>query len=204
MVRNGHSDGVMPDQQLDAGMADIAARFAGGQGPPGAALEVGAGLELQIGRLARAAEVANARRHALDQLVAPIHIGPVDFTVTGGQPKFKNYRAAAADASPQEGFMWFVTRWTLTGLNAGDLVNLYLPAGVNLAVNAVGVHTFTAPAGVGAGLGIADWEPGSEGCIMWPDDVPVLASAGTLLAAEIILSGNAIQVGVRALAEYLM
>jgi hypothetical protein len=202
MARDGHG-GLMPDTQLDQGMREIAEQYAGG-GVPGVAVEAGVGLEVTIGRLARALEVQNARRHALDQLVSPIRIGPLDFTVTGAQPKLKAYRAGPGDISPQEGFMWFVTNLTLSGLNAGDLVNLYVTGGTPLAVNSAARHTFTGPAAVGAGLGVSDWEPGSEGLPMWPDDVIVLQSAGTLAAAELILTGYAIQVGIRVLAEYLM
>jgi hypothetical protein len=190
-----------------AGIGAIEDSYAAAYAPParpGVSVGATAGVDVQVGRLVGAVEAERARRAALVGLVCVVDIGPLDFVVTGGVPKFKAYRASGADMSPQEGLYWFVTRLTLAGLNVGDVVNLYRPAGSPVAANAYALHTFAAPAGVGAGLGIVDWEPGEKGCIMRPDDVFALASAGTLAATEIILTGQAIQVDERALGEYLL
>ena len=57
---------------------------------------------------------------------------------------------------------------------------------------------------VSAGLGIADWEPGSNGLVLRPDDQLWLAAAGALTASELVLTGQAIQVDLRILADFLM
>ena len=190
---------------IDAGMSLIAGRMQdAAQGGPGLAVDASVGLEVQIGRLAAALERQQRHDQFLAQSVAPVDIPPLDFSVTAGHPKLKAHRASASDQSPQEGFVWFVQRLSLAGLNAGDLVNLYRTASQVTAQNMNAIHLFTGPANVTAGNGVADWEPGSMGLIMRPDDSFWIASAGTLAATEIILSGQAIQVAVPFLAEYLL
>ena len=193
----------------DAGTAELSRRLAANGDGPAVQISGELSLSAQLSQLVETLTRREARRAEREQLeaqsVVPIDIPPVDYVVTGGQPKFKtSVRATANDASPQEGYIWFVTRLSLAGMTAGDVVNLYMPAGVNLFPNSTGLHTFTCPAGVGAGLGIADWEPGSLGLIMHSDDVFTLQSAGTLTATELILNGHAIQVTVPYLARYLL
>ena len=195
---------------VDAGMSQIMQRMGAADpaGYPDAGIAANASLEVQVGNLAGMIE-RQLRRDA-DQLridaqaVAPVDIGPLDFTITGGAPKFKTSRAAGADMSPQEGFFWFVQRLSLAGLTAGDVVNLSRTGGQVFGVSATRIHTFACPVGVGAGLGVADWEPGSMGLVMRPDDSFWLDSAGTLTATEIILTGQAIQVAIPWLGRYLM
>ena len=190
---------------VDAGMAELETRMAAQQAAgPGLHLDVGAGLELRIGRLVSLLEQERQRRALMSQMLNVIDLPPVDFVVTGGQPKFKAHRASASDASPQEGLMWFVQRVSLSGLNAGDLVNLHKTISSTQTANMTALHTFTGPAGVGAGLGVADWEPSGNGLVLRADDSLYLVSAGTLTATEIILTGQAIQVDLRILADYLM
>lgn len=187
---------------VDAGMSQIADQFrTAGQA---AGVELSATLEARLGQLIGHLEQRRKRENVLAQAVAPVDIGPLDFTVTGGAAKFKAHRATAADMSPQEGYVWFVQRLSLSGMNAGDLVNLYRTAAQVTAQNMNAIHLFTGPASVTAGNGVADWEPGSMGLIMRPDDAFWVASAGTLAATEIILTGQAIQVAVPFLAEYLL
>jgi hypothetical protein len=171
---------------------------------PGAELSAEVSLGLRLGRLVNLMEQDRQRRQLMSQLVNVIDMPPVDYVLASGNPHFKTYRAAATDASPQEGLVWFVQRLSLAGMNAGDLVNVHRTISNTLTANMTGLHTFAAPAGVGAGLGIADWEPGGTGLALRPDDSLFLVSAGTLAAAELILSGQAIQVDMRVLAEYLM
>lgn len=201
--------------ETDAGMRELFERMRRGIGEApgpdvsaGPGVSVTAGLDVQIGRLCDLMDRQDRRRaaeaQAMAEAAAPIDIPPVDYLVTGGVPKFKAVRAAASDASPQEGFVWFVTRLSLAGLNAGDVVNIYRPAGVPIPANAVALHTFSAPAGVAAGLGIADWEAGVAGLVMRPDDVFTLQSAGTLAAAELILSGQALQIAAPYLARFIL
>ena len=187
---------------VDAGMSQIADQFRTAGQAAGAELSLT--LEARLGQLEREAERRRSRDNRLAQAVAPIDIGPLDFAITGGVAKFKTHRATAADMSPQEGSVWFVQRLSLSGLNAGDLVNLYRTAAQVTAQNMNAIHLFTGPASVGAGNGVADWEPGSMGLIMRPDDSFWVASAGTLAATEIILTGQAVQVAVPFLAEYLL
>lgn len=187
---------------VDAGMAQITDRFR--SGGPAAEIGVSVSLEAQLGRLAALMERQHRHDQALAQAVAPVDLGPLDFTISGGVAKFKTHRATASDMSPQEGFVWFVQRLSLAGLNAGDLVNLYRTAAQVTAQNMNLIHLFTGPASVSAGNGVADWEPGSMGLVMRPDDSFWIASAGTLAATEIILTGQAIQVAVPFLAEYLL
>ena len=187
---------------VDAGMAEIADQFRTAGQAAGAELSVT--LEARLGQLVAQLEQRRRRENVLAQAVAPVDIGPLDFAVTGGVAKFKTHRATAADMSPQEGYVWFVQRLSLAGMNAGDLVNLYRTASQVTAQNMNLIHLFTGPASVGAGLGVADWEPGSLGLVMRPDDSFWIASAGTLVASEIILTGQAIQVAVPFLAEYLL
>jgi hypothetical protein len=186
-------------------MDQIAAAMAG-QGPPAVGVEAGAevNLGLQIGRLASALESDRKRRQLLAMCITVVDIGPVAYQVTGGNPVLAPYRSSASDMSPQEGLIWDVARLSLAGLNVGDVVNLYRPAGVNLAVLAAACHTFACPAGVAAGAGIADWGPPAHGLFMRPDDTFTLASAGTLAAANLVLSGQAVQVDLKVLADYLM
>ena len=186
---------------VDAGMTQIADRFRGDG--PGAEAAVQVSLEARLGRLVGLLERRERRDQILAQAVAPVDIPPLDFTVTAGVAKLKAHRAAPSEQSPQEGFIWFVQRLSLSGLNAGDLVNLYRTAAQVTAQNMNAVHLFTGPASVAAGNGVADWEPGSMGLIMRPDDAFWIASAGTLVASEIILTGQAIQVAAPFLAEYL-
>lgn len=174
------------------------------RGGPGVALEAGASLELRIGRLISLIEQERQRRAILSQMLNVIDIPPVDYVVTGGIPKFKQHRAAATDASPQEGLMWFVQRLSLAGMTVGDAVNLHVTISSTQVANMTARHTFLCPAGVGAGLGVADWEPGTNGLVLRADDSLFLASAGTVTAQELILSGQAIQVDLRILADYLM
>lgn len=205
----------MSGDDIDAGTGSIADRFAamfnnGWARPPmppevsGPGVSVSAGIDVQLGRLCGLLERQELDRQQLAQAIGPIDLPPVDYTITGGQPKFKVARATANDASPQEGYLWFVTRLSLAGMTAGDVVNLYMPTGVAFGVNATALHTFQCPAGVGAGLGIADWEPGITGCVMHPDDGFVLASAGTLTATELILTGQAIQVMAPYVSRFLL
>lgn len=169
----------------------------------GASLE--GGLEIQLGRLASALERQERIEQARVQGVVPINLGPLDFLVTAGQPKLKAHRSSTSDnMSPQEGYIWFVTRLTLSGLNSGDLVNLHKPTASAIMVNATAVHTFTPTGTVGAGLGVADWEPGPLGCFLLPDDTFNLVSGGTLAATEVILTGQGIQVAIPLLLEYLL
>lgn len=194
------------DSTVSAGMDRIAAELAAQAGPPRAGIEVGAevNLGLQVGRLAGALEQAERRQRLLAMCITPVDIGPVAYQVASGNPTLAPYRSSSSDMSPQEGLIWDVTRLSVAGLNAGDMVNLYRPAGSMVAVPAAAVHTFLCPAGVAAGLGIADWEPSGHGLIMRPDDTFTLASAGTLAATNIVISGQAIQVDLRVLADYLM
>ena len=185
---------------VDAGMSEIVDRFRG----PGAEVGVSVSLDARLGRLVGLLERRERRDQVLAQAVAPVDLGPLDFAVSGGVAKFKTHRSTASDVSPQEGFVWFVQRLSLAGMNAGDLVNLYRTAAQVTAQNMNAIHLFTGPASVSAGLGVADWEPGSMGLIMRPDDSFWIASAGTLVASEIILTGQAIQVAVPFLAEYLL
>jgi hypothetical protein len=187
---------------VDAGMAQIASQFRADG--PAAEVGVSLGLEARIGQLVGLLERRERRAQHEAQGCAPIDIGPLDFAISGGVAKFKTHRAAASDMSPQEGYVWFVQRLSLSGLNAGDLVNLYRTAAQATAQNMNAIHTFVGPASVAAGLGVADWEPGSLGLIMRPDDSFWIASAGTLVATEIILTGQAIQVAAPFLAEYLL
>ena len=186
---------------VDAGMSVIAGRMQDtGQFQVGASVD----LDARIGRLIGLLERQQRHDQLLAQAAAPIDIPPLDFTVSGGVAKLKTHRASVADMSPQEGYIWFVQRLTLAGLNAGDLVNVYRTVSQVTAQNMNLIHLFTGPTGVSAGLGVADWEPGSMGLIMRTDDSFWIASAGTLAASEIILSGQAIQVAVPFLAEYLL
>lgn len=190
---------------VDAGMAELAARMAQQQGEgPGLHLEVGAGLDVRLGRLVSLLEQEQRRRAALSQMLNVIDLPSLDFQIVGSKPKLKGYRAAATDLSPQEGLLWFVQRVSLAGMTAGDVVNLHRTVSSTNFALMTAVHTFTCPAGVGAGLGVADWEPGSNGLILRPDDTLFLDSAGTLTATELILTGQAIQVDLRILADYLM
>lgn len=190
---------------VDAGLAEITARMQeqAGQGP---GLHVGAevGLDIRVGRLISLLEQEQRRRAQLSQMLNVIDLPPLDFQVVGAKPKLKAYRAAATDLSPQEGLMWFVQRVTIAGLNAGDIVNLHKTISSTNFANMTAVHTFLCPAGVAAGLGMADWEPGTNGLIMRSDDSLWLDSGGTLTASELILTGQAIQVDLRILPDFLM
>lgn len=190
---------------VDAGMAELEQRIAALQGAgPGLHVEAGVGLDVRLGRLISLMEQERHRRAQLGQLLNVIDLPPLDFQVVGAKPKLKAYRAAATDLSPQEGLVWFVQRVTLAGLNAGDIVNLHKTVSSANFANMTAVHTFLAPAGVAAGLGMADWEPGTNGLIMRADDSLFLDSGGTLTATEIILTGQAVQVHLSLLADYLM
>jgi len=192
---------------VDAGLAELTRRMYAAQDPaggPGVEAHAGVSLEIQIGRLVSLLEQDRQRRQLMNQLVNVIDIPPIDYTVTGSQPHFKTYRASSSDASPQEGLYWFVQRLSLAGLTVGDVVNLHRTISSSLTANMTGLHTFTCPPGVAAGLGIADWEPSGNGLVLRPDDSLFLISAGTLTATELILSGQAVQVDLRVLAEYLI
>ena len=193
------------DTTVSAGTDQIAERLAAAA-RPGTGIEVGAevNLGLEVGKLTAHLEREHRRRQLLNMCITVVDIGPLAFTVAGGVASLAGYRSSGSDMSPQEGLIWDVTRLSLYGLNAGDMVNLYRPAGPAVAYAGAALHTFLAPAGVGAGLGIADWEPGAHGCMMRPDDVFALASAGTLATANLILSGQAVQVDLRVLADYLL
>jgi hypothetical protein len=174
------------------------------QAGPGLHVDVGAGLEVRLGRLVSLMEQERQRRALLAQMLNVIDLPPLDFQVVGAKPKLKSYRAAATDLSPQEGLIWFVQRLSLAGMTAGDVVNLHRTvSSANFALMTA-VTTFACPAGVGAGLGVASYIPGSNGLILRPDDALFLDSAGTLTATELILTGQAIQVDLRILADYLM
>lgn len=186
-------------------MADIMARMQEQAGAgPGLHVDASVGLDVRLGRLVSLLEQEQRRRAQLSQLLNVIDLPPLDFQVVGAKPKLKAYRAAATDLSPQEGLVWFVQRVTLAGLNAGDIVNLHKTVSSANFANMTAVHTFLAPAGVAAGLGMADWEPGTNGLIMRSDDSLFLDSGGTLTASEIILTGQAIQVHLSLLTEFLM
>lgn len=190
---------------VDAGMAQIEQLMAQQQAAgPGLHVDAGASLELRLGRLVSLMEQERQRRALMSQMLNVIDLPPLDFQVVGAKPKLKAYRAGATDLSPQEGLMWFVQRVTIAGLNAGDLVNLHKTVSNTNFASMTGVHTFTAPAGVAAGLGMADWEPGTNGLILRTDDSLWLDSGGTLTATELILTGQAIQVDLRILADFLM
>lgn len=190
----------------DAGLQAILSQYTGAQASRnGTGASVEGGLEIQLGRLANALDRQNGIEQARVQGVVPINVGPLDFLVSGGQPKLKAHRSSTSDnMSPQEGYIWFVTRLTLSGLNSGDLVNLHKPTASAIMVNATAVHTFTPTGTVGAGLGVADWEPGPLGLFLLPDDTLNLVSGGTLAATEIILTGQGIQIAIQYLLEYLL
>lgn len=195
---------------IDAGMAELTARMAdaqAGQGGAGAGLhlDASAGLDIRLGRLVSLLEQDQRRRAALSQMINLVDIPAIDFRVVGGQIVLKAYRAAISDASPQEGLLWFVQRVSLAGLTVADVVNLHSTVSGTVTANMTARHTFACPAGVGAGLGVADWEPGTNGFVLRPDDQMTLVSAGTISAtAELILSGQAIQVDLRVLSDFLM
>jgi hypothetical protein len=190
---------------VDAGMAELSARMADqAGGGPGLHVDASVGLDLRIGRLVSLMEAERQRRALLSQLINVVDMPAIDFAVTGGVIAFKGYRAAASDNSPQEGLMWFVQRVSVAGLTVGDVVNLHTTVSGAVTAKMTARHTFTCPPGVGAGLGVADWEPGTNGLVLRPDDQLTLVSAGTVTATELILSGQAIQVDLRVLADFLM
>lgn len=194
---------------VDAGMAELTQRLADAQaglgGGGGVHLEASAGLDLRLGRLVSLLEQDRMRRSALSQLINLVDIPAIDYRVVGGQIVLKAYRAAATDATPQEGLMWFVQRVSLAGLTVADVVNLHVTVSGAVTANMTARHTFSCPAGVAAGLGVADWEPGTNGLVLRADDQMTLVSAGTVSAtAELILSGQAIQVDLRVLTDFLM
>lgn len=190
---------------VDAGMAEVMARMADqAAGGPGVHVEVGAGLDLRIGRLVSLMEQDRQRRALLSQMINIVDMPAIDFKVSANVISFKAYRAAASDNSPQEGLMWFVQRVSVAGLTVADVVNLHRTVSGAVTAPMTALHTFTCPAGVGAGLGVADWEPGTNGLVLRPDDQLTLVSAGTVTATELILSGQAIQVDFRVLSDFLM
>jgi hypothetical protein len=190
---------------LSAGTDRIAAALSAGPPRTGVEVEAEFSIGAQLGRLTAAIEREERRRQALNQCITVVDIGPVDYIVVGGQPRYKAYRASGADMSPQEGLMWDVTRLTIYGLNSNDEVDLFRPAGTPLATASTALFTFVGIAGIQGGGGIATWTPGSHGLWMRPDDIFVLTSSGTAIGAtELVLSGQAIQVDLRVLADYLM
>lgn len=190
---------------VDAGMAQIEQLMAQQQGAgPGVHVDAGVSLELRLGRLVSLMEQDRQRRALLSQLLNVIDLPPLDFQVVGAKPKLKAYRAAATDLSPQEGLMWFVQRVTIAGLNSADVVNLHKTVSSTNFAPMTAVHQFVCPAGIGAGLGIVDWEPGTNGLILRADDSLWLDSGGTLTATELVLTGQAIQVHLSLLADFLM
>jgi hypothetical protein len=190
---------------VDAGMAELEARMAAQQAAgPGLHIDVGAGLEVRLGRLVSLLEQERHRRALMSQMLNVIDLPPLDFQVVGSKPKLKSYRAAATDLSPQEGLIWFVQRLSLAGLTVGDVVNLHRTVSSANFAPMTAVTTFICPAGVGAGLGVATFLPGTNGLVMRPDDALFLDGAGTLTATELILTGQAIQVDLRVLSDFLM
>lgn len=189
---------------IDAGMAELEARMAAQQAAgPGMHLDLSAGIDVRLGQLVSALEAERHRKMTSLQNINVIDLPPLDFQVVGSKPKLKAYRAAATDMSPQEGLYWFVQRVTLAGLNAGDIVNLHKTVSNTNFANMTAVHQFICPAGPAAGLGIVDWEPGTNGLILRTDDALWLDGGGTLTATEIILTGQAIQVSLSQLADFL-
>lgn len=190
---------------VDAGMTELAARMADqAAGGPGLHLDASVGLDIRLGRLVSLMEQERQRRALLSQMINVIDMPAIDFQVTAGTIAFKNYRAAASDNSPQEGLLWFVQRVVVAGLTVADVVNLHLTVSGAVTAKMTARHTFTCPPGVAAGLGVADWEPGTNGLVLRPDDQLTLVSAGTVTATELILSGQAIQVDLRVLSDFLM
>jgi hypothetical protein len=190
---------------VDAGMAELSARMADqAGGGPGVHFDASVGLDLRIGRLVSIMEQERQRRAALSQMINVVDMPVIDFKVTAGAISFKAYRAAASDNSPQEGLMWFVQRVSVAGLTVADVVNLHRVVSGVVTAPMTALHTFTCPPGVAAGLGVADWEPGTNGLVLRPDDALTLVSAGTVTATELILSGQAIQVDLRVLSDFLM
>jgi hypothetical protein len=190
---------------VDAGMTELAARMADqATGGPGVHLDASVGLDLRLGRLVSIMEQERQRRALLSQMINVVDMPAIDFKVTTGVIGFKAYRAAASDISPQEGLMWFVQRVSVAGLTVADVVNLHRVVSGVVTAPMTALHTFTCPPGVAAGLGVADWEPGTNGLVLRPDDALTLVSAGTVTATELILSGQAIQVDLRVLSDFLM
>lgn len=186
-------------------MTELAARMADqAAGGPGLHLDASVGLDIRLGRLVSLMEQERQRRALLSQMINVIDMPAIDFQVTAGTIAFKNYRAAASDNSPQEGLLWFVQRVVVAGLTVADVVNLHLTVSGAVTAKMTARHTFTCPPGVAAGLGVADWEPGTNGLVLRPDDQLTLVSAGTVTATELILSGQAIQVDLRVLSDFLM
>jgi hypothetical protein len=194
---------------VSAGMEELTARMADAQagqggGGPGVHFEASAGLDVRLGRMVGLMEQDRARRAALSQMINIVDMPILDYQVSAGVISFKPYRAGGSDDSPQEGLMWFVQRVSLAGLTVGDVVNLHVTVSGAVTAKMTARHTFTCPPGVAAGLGVADWEPGTNGLVLRPDDQMTLVSAGTVTATELILSGQAIQVDLRVLADFLM
>jgi hypothetical protein len=191
-------------------MEELTTRIADAQAgqPPGSGgglhLDASVGLDVRLGRLVSLLEQDRARRAAMSQLLNVVDMPSIDFQVSAGVISFKAYRAAASDNSPQEGLLWFVQRVAVAGLTVADVVNLHKTVSGAVTAKMTALHTFLCPVGVGAGLGVADWEPGTNGLVLRPDDQLTLVSAGTVTATELILSGQAIQVDLRVLSDFLM
>jgi hypothetical protein len=187
--------------ELTQRMADAQA----GLGPaPGLHLGASVDFGVSLGRLVGLMEQDRLRRAALAQMINIVDMPILDFQVSAGVISFKAYRAAASDDSPQEGLFWFVQRVSVAGLTVGDVVNLHVTVSGAVTAKMTARHTFTCPVGVAAGLGVADWEPGTNGMVLRPDDQLTLVSAGTVTATELILTGQAIQVDLRVLSDFLM
>jgi hypothetical protein len=148
-------------------------------------LELGAELDtLNRGELAaeldRAGEWQRQAASGLRHFDLPIMYGTVSagaITLGGDQPD-------AQQVGPKSGFYWKITRVSVEGLAAADVVSLYKGA------PAIGKGRFVANI-----LGTTGtYSPGSQGLILTPGDVLGLTGSALTATGEIRVSGEGVSV----------
>ena len=163
-------------------------------GPPaGAGAELDVSLSLVLGRLASQMAERSRFERRCAEAIRTVPIQPHTVAVVGGNAIIFD---AGNVLGPGTGYNWALSRVTVAGLAAADVMSIYRGPAIALTVNPnnlLNVVTGAAPT----------WHPGRTACILNAGDTLVASGTG-LTAASVTLTGEVIVMESWLLAHFLL